>query len=62
MEKYIEKSILIIINQNFQDFEIIIFNDNSNDNTQIIIRKLQTEFKGIKVINHNKNLVFIVQE
>ena len=54
MEKYIEKAILSIINQTFQDFEIIIVNDNSNDNTEIIIRKLQKEFKKLKFINHNK--------
>lgn len=56
MEKYIEKSILSIINQTFQDFEIVIVNDNSNDKTEIIIKRLQKEFKEIKVINHNKNL------
>ena len=56
MEKYLEKAILSLISQTFQNFEIIIVNDNSNDNTQIIIKKLQKEFKGIKVINHNKNL------
>ena len=39
MEKYIEGSILSIINQSFQNFEIIIVNDNSNDNTENIIKK-----------------------
>ena len=56
MEIYIEKTLLSIINQKFQDFEIIIVNDNSSDNTEKIIKKLQKEFKIIKIINHNKNL------
>ena len=31
MEKYIERALLTIINQSFQDFEIIIVNDNNNN-------------------------------
>ena len=30
-----------LINQSFQKFEIIITNDNSNDNTETIIKKYQ---------------------
>ena len=37
MEKYIEQTLLSIINQSFQDFEIVIVNDNSNDNTENIL-------------------------
>ena len=55
-DKYIEKAILSIINQSFQDFEIIIINDFSNDNTRFIIAKIQKEDSRIKIINHNKNL------
>jgi glycosyltransferase involved in cell wall biosynthesis len=55
-EKYIEQSILSILNQSFQDFEIIIVNDFSNDNTYDIINRLQSEDIRIKIINHNKNL------
>ena len=56
IEKYIEKSILSILNQSFQDFEIIIVNDFSTDNTNNIIKRLQIEDIRIKIINHNKNL------
>ena len=55
MNKYIERNVLSIINQSFQDFEIIIINDNSKDNTEKIIKKLQLEDKRIKLINHNTN-------
>ena len=55
MEKYIEKTFLSIINQSFQDFEIIIINDNSNDETEKIIKKLKLEDKRIKLINHDIN-------
>ena len=53
---YIEKSILSIINQSFQNFEIIIVNDFSIDNTIQKIKKLQNEDNRIKIINHSKNL------
>ena len=55
MNKYIERTILSIINQSFQDFEIIIVNDNSKDNTEKIIKELQLEDNRIKLINHNIN-------
>ena len=45
MEKYIEKNLLSIINQSFQDFEIIIINDYSKDNTEKIIKKILFQFK-----------------
>ena len=56
MENYIEKVVFSIINQSFQDFEIIIVNDNSNDNTESIIKKLILKDNRIKGINHSKNL------
>jgi len=55
MDKYIERTILSIINQSFQDFEIIIINDNSKDDTEDIIKKLQLEDDRIKLIKHNIN-------
>ena len=56
MEKYIESALLSIINQSFQLFEIIIINDNSNDETQNIIKRMQSKDKRIKYLNHSKNL------
>jgi len=47
---------LSIINQSFQDFEIIIVNDNSNDKTYEVLIKLQKRDERIKIINHSKNL------
>ena len=55
MKKYIERVIFSIINQSFQDFEIIAVNDYSKDDTGKILKKLQAEDERIKVINHSKN-------
>lgn len=55
IEKYIEKSILSVLNQSFRNYEIIIVNDFSQDNTNNIIKRLQKEDIRIKIINHNKN-------
>ena len=56
MEKYIESSLLSLINQSFKYFEIFIVNDNSNDNTENIIIQMQNKDKRIKYINHSSNL------
>ena len=56
MEKYITKSLLSIINQSFHDFEIIIVNDNSDDDTEKNIQFLQSKDKRIRIIKHFKNL------
>ena len=50
MEKYIGPALLSIINQSFKNFEIIIVDDNSNDNTKNIIEKYIALDNRIKVI------------
>ena len=56
MKKYIQRAIFSILNQSFQDFEIIIINDYSNDKTKDLVNKLQKNSKKIKIIEHKKNL------
>ena len=50
MESYIKKVVISILNQTFQNFEIIIVNDYSIDNTLKEIKKLQLEDSRIKLI------------
>ena len=52
----IKPSIRSIQNQNMKDIEIILVNDNSNDNTSLIINELVKEDKGIKILNNRKNM------
>jgi len=56
MERFIEKNLFSIINQSFPDFEIIIVNDASEDETENIIKRMQLDDDRIKLISHSKNL------
>ena len=55
-----QNSILSVIrsiqNQNMDEIEIILVNDNSNDNSLIIIKQLQKEDRRIQIINNKKNM------
>lgn len=55
VEKYIEKAIKSVINQDFQDYELIIINDGSIDKTADIINGYVKYNNKIKIINHAKN-------
>lgn len=54
-EKYISESIKSVLNQTFNNFELIIINDASTDNTFSIIEYFQKKDSRIKVINNEKN-------
>lgn len=56
MENYIEQNLLSILNQSFQNFEIIIVNDGSCDETENIVKRIQTNDRRIKLVSHDKNL------
>ena len=56
--KYLEESIDSVINQTYQNFELIIVDDASDDNTQKILKKYAKNPK-IKIIKNDKNLGFV---
>jgi len=55
-ERYLDKSLLSIKNQSFQNYEIVIVNDGSTDNSLSIIRKYKKVFQNYKIINNVKNI------
>ena len=54
VNKYINKCIQSILNQSYQNFEIVCVNDCSTDDTLDILQKYKDN--RIKIISHNKNL------
>lgn len=54
-EKEIEEAIKSVIAQDYENYEFIIIDDLSTDNTYEIIKKFESENKKIKVIKHEIN-------
>ena len=53
-EKFLKKSIQSILNQSYQNFEFIIINDGSTDNSKKIIDLIKYKNKKIKFYNFRK--------
>src|SRR3989344_1627663 len=58
-EKYVGESIESIINQTFKNWELIIFEDGSIDNTKEIITKYSKKDSRIKAFFNKKNIGYI---
>jgi glycosyltransferase involved in cell wall biosynthesis len=55
-EKTVEKSIKGILSQNFEDFEFLILDDGSSDNTFKIVEKLTVNDSRVKLFKNEKNI------
>ena len=53
-QEYLEETVLSILNQSYKEFELIIINDGSSDNTKVICDNLEKIDKRIKII-HKEN-------
>jgi len=62
-EKYLQQSIESILNQTYKDFEFIIINDGSSDNSLSILEEYAETDSRIKIISReNKGLVYSLNE
>ena len=61
VEKYVGAAIESILNQTFSDFEFIIINDGSVDNTASVIKKYAEQDKRIRFIDNHENRGFIAR-
>ena len=52
VEKYIEKALLSVVSQKYVN-DIVVVNDNSTDNSLKIVKKIQTQYNIINLVNHN---------
>ncbi|MCB0392289.1 MAG: glycosyltransferase [Bdellovibrionales bacterium] len=55
--KYIEESIRSVLNQSYQNFELIIIDDGSEDNSYEIIQQYKSNSKVLTIFQKNKGLV-----
>ena len=55
VEKYVEKCIQSILTQTYKNFEIILVDDCSTDNTLKIIKKYEKKYNNITVLQNEKN-------
>lgn len=55
-EKYLEECLKSVINQTFRDYEIIIVDNNSEDNTVNVIKKYMEKYGNITLIRLDENL------
>ena len=53
--RLIGRAIQSVLNQTYRDFELIIVDDSSTDNTDKIVKKFQEQDKRVKYIRHEKN-------
>ena len=51
VEQYIEKAIVSVLNQDFQDWELLIVNDGSPDNSRSIAARFVSCDKRIKILD-----------
>jgi glycosyltransferase involved in cell wall biosynthesis len=56
--RYLEETVRAVLAQNFMDWELIVVNNASTDDTAAVLKKLEEEFRDprIRVITHASNL------
>ncbi|MGL4986220.1 MAG: glycosyltransferase [Treponemataceae bacterium] len=54
-EEYLRRCLSSVLNQSFDNFEVIIVNDASPDNAKSLLAEYAERDKRIKIINHSKN-------
>lgn len=59
-EKFLDESIVSILKQSYTNFEFLIIDDGSTDNTSKLLKRYKAKDKRIKIITHKKNLGIVI--
>ena len=54
----LEKNLPIILNQDYPDYEVVVVNDGSDDESDLLLHELKLAHKRLKIINLQKDLNF----
>ena len=54
-QDFIMRSVKSVLDQSFHDFELIVVNDGSTDNSLTIIKSLGNQDSRISIVHHKKN-------
>lgn len=55
VQEYIEKAINSVLEQDFKDYELIVVNDASTDDTSEVVKKYEERYDNVKLISHRDN-------
>ena len=55
VHEYVEKAINSVLEQDFKNYELIVVNDASTDNTAEVVKKYEEKFDNVKLITHKDN-------
>ena len=58
-ERFLNEQISSILEQTYRNFELVIVDDNSKDNTINIIKEYQSKDNRIKLFQNNENIGFL---
>lgn len=54
----LQKNLPEILSQNYPDFEVVVVNDGSNDDTEAVLLELSNHYKHLKLINIKSSVTF----